>query len=257
MPDLLPRLSELGVDALLSDAEKLTPAKSIAALDEHGQFLEYAATGGSPRPETALAIAEELRSIAGNLGFPDNSTKTAHSKFDAEAARFLAEHQTLGSGESLRNDVWACLATILAPDVAKWRFPKTPNERFKGGVRNVFQRLWQRGVTLDRGEEHADRWRLLSELTEDAMVAIFERTAIASNRRLALATAEAWVNTADHAGKATMEPIMREAIKQIRIRNVIIDLTLLEGAQLETTITDLFTEAGLEHFKVPDRSRTR
>lgn len=154
-------------------------------------------------------------------GFPEVNSSGARSRFDREAAKFLAGYPALRSGESLRDDVWACLATVFLPDVVRWRFEGCPRDRYLGGVRNAFQRLWVRGVVLDRGEGSADRWQLVDHLTEDAMVQIFERSSISGNPVLARGIAEAWLKTRDRVPAGEMESLMRQATKIIRLRNEI------------------------------------
>jgi hypothetical protein len=75
------------------------------------------------------------------------------------------------------------------------------------------------------------------------MVQIFERSAIASSRRLTTAIAEGWMGASIKTGKGTMESIMRKAIKILRIRNEIIDLSYLGDDQLEMTIVTVFESA--------------
>src|SRR5690606_31532772 len=124
------------------------------------------------------AIGERLRQIAAECGFPDNSSQVARTRFDHVATQFLATADDLESGEALRDDVWAYLTVVVAPDVVTWRFSEEADGRFAGGVRNAFQRLWMRGTTLDRSANHPDRWGLVKALSEDALVQIFERPSI-------------------------------------------------------------------------------
>ena len=109
-----------------------------------------------------------------------------------------------------------------------------------GGARNALQRLWMRGVTLDRGEGHAERWALVRGLSEDAMVQIFERASISGEYRLARSIAEAWVSTAANIGRGRMEDVMRRATKYIRVRNQIYDLASLEDDALHSEISRAF-----------------
>lgn len=167
----------------------------------------------------------------------------ARGQFDRVAAIALALEPALRTGEALRDDVWAFLTAVLAPDVVAWRFPDRAAHRYAGGVRNAFQRLWARGTVLDRGEGHADRWGLVEALSEDAMVQIFERASLAGNERLARAIAELWVETAADVGRGAMESVMRRATKLVRIRNEIIDLAILPDANLLEEVRGCFRRA--------------
>lgn len=178
-----------------------------------------------------------------DFGYPDKTSSEARSQFDKRLAVYLAQEVQLRSGEALRDDVWAFLTVFMAPDIVSWRFPERPVHRFAGGVRNAFQRLWMRGVVLDRGVNHEDRWGLVEELSEDAMVQIFERASLSRNAPLARAIAEEWCRTAKRLGRGAMEGVMRRATKLIRIRNEIIDLSFLAHEELEAEVHRCFERA--------------
>jgi hypothetical protein len=113
--------------------------------------VKFAATGGMQITSKQL---EEMRNgiheIAKRNGFSGNDSRVGFSKFDTEAAAWFADQTILASGEALRDDVWSFIGVVLAPDIVYWRFG-TARKRYIGGVRNTFQRLWIRGVALDRG----------------------------------------------------------------------------------------------------------
>jgi len=240
---LLPRLSpaENGPLLALADAGKLTPASAKAHTFDESRGIRWAATGGKLDPAAFWKIADELRMIAKGCGFPGLQSEVARRKFDFEATVALALMPELQSGEALRNDVWACLSLVGAPDVALWRFPAGGTDRLAGGVRNVFQRLWTRGVSLDRGGGAEDRWELVKKLSEDAMVQIFERPSIARDRQLARALAEAWVRAARRFGIPAMEDVMRAAVRRLRIRNVIQGISLMDDARLAAILDGFFS----------------
>lgn len=242
---LLPRLKPIGVDTALARSLQtgVTTSTTLSVLSEYSDVLSFAPSGGYKAGATAIAIGRELKAIAVRAGFPAATSQSAKAEFDQEAAVYLAQISELQSGEALRNDVWAFLTTVIAPELVSWRFPGESRNRFIGGNRNTFQRLWIRGTGLDRGNDHPDRWGLVKALPEDAMVQIFERSAIASSRRLTTAIAEGWMGASIKTGKGTMESIMRKAIKILRIRNEIIDLSYLSDDHLEMTIAKVFESA--------------
>ncbi|MBF6025348.1 hypothetical protein [Lysobacter niastensis] len=239
---LMPRLTSLGVSAVLESAGSVapTPEGAKAILEDGASMRSFAASGGNRAEELAWNVGAALREIAINSGFPGNPSQVARSKFDREAAIYLAAHPDLATGEALRDDVWAYIATIVVPDLVAWRFPDRGQHRFEGGVRNALQRLWSRGTVLDRGEHHVARWGLVQELSEDAAVQIFERASIAGNRPLAVALAECWVRMAGKIGRGNMEDVMRRATKLIRLRNEIVDLAGLPAAELDTLVASSF-----------------
>lgn len=239
---LLPRLTSLGVSSILDSASSgpLTPSKAQAFIAEGASMLSYGASGGSRSDDLANELGNAVREIARRSGFPDNPSQVARSRFDHETAMFLASHSELGSGETLRDDVWSYLATVMVPDIVAWRFPDRASHRFSGGVRNTLQRLWIRGRVLDRGPEHPDRWGLVRALSEDAAVQIFERASIGGNRPLAIAMAEAWVGLAAEIGRNRMEPIMRRATKLVRLRNEVVDIAGLPDEVRTTLVASCF-----------------
>ena len=239
---LLPRINALGVSAILdrADGSVPTPENADDVIQAHSSFVWFAPSGGTASVELAGDISRELREIAKSCGYPSEVGSKDRATFDCEAAIWLGTHDDLRTGEALRDDVWGFLTAALLPQLVAWRFPDLSPKRFSGGVRNAFQRLWMRGSTLDRGEDHPDRWGLVRALSEDAMVQIFERASISSDARLARAVAEAWVVTADTIGTGRMEDIMRRAIKYLRIRNEIIDLGYLEDDALRLTCRTAF-----------------
>lgn len=239
---LLPRLSAFGVSGILESARSapLTPAASRAIFNERPAMLSFAASGGNRSEAQADIIGLKLREIAANDGFPDNPSQIARSKFDHDAAIYLGSLPELSTGEALRDDIWSFIATVVAPDIASWRFPDRATHRFAGGVRNAFQRLWIRGTTLDRGEGHEKRWGLVRALSEDALVQIFERASIAGNRATAMALAEGWLRTAGKIGRGAMEPVMRRATKLLRLRNEVLDVAGLPDNERDALIDECF-----------------
>lgn len=245
---LLPRLKAHGVATILEKLKSETPSPkdSIDRLKEYSALKTSAPSGGTRADSVAVNITAELRRIAQKAGFPTSNTQAARAQFDQDAAIYLGQLEYLQTGEALRDDVWAFMTTVLAPDIVVWRFTDKNRERaarFAGGVRNSFQRLWVRGTILDRGEGHAQRWELLKQLTEDAMVQIFERASIGGNPPLAIAIAEGWLSTTAKVGRGPMEGVMRSATKILRVKNQIIDLGYLTPEELEHVVLNTFDTA--------------
>lgn len=238
MPVLLPRLPD---DA----AEKYLTLYLQSDVDRRYMFnpqslpqeVRFAPTGGSRvLPQQLETIYQRVRSIADGHGFPGTVDKAG---FDVRCAVYLGEEPIFASGESLRDDVWSFVAIIMFPDIVNWRFG-TSRERYFGGIRNAFQRLWMRARALDRGPDHPDRWELLRELTEDALVQITERPTIGGEPRIARHLAEAWVRAARRYGSQHMEALMRNVTKAFRMRNVIRVYTFLDDQELQDEFDGLF-----------------
>jgi hypothetical protein len=241
---LLPRLGALHVDALL---ESLTgpgvPALPTGTSAGFPDNVTFGPVGGRQVTIDELAALEEqLLEAAHNCGYPRARSVEARAQFDAACTPVLATSPILQSGEALRDDVWAFLSCSLVAPLTHWRYGLTAG-RWHGGVRNTFQRIWIRARSLDRGPRHRDRWGLATTLSEDALVAITERTAIAQRTPLAVAIAEGWVRAADMYGRASMEPIMRRAIIALRLKNEVTALAQLEAAELAAAVDLAFARA--------------
>jgi hypothetical protein len=188
-------------------------------------------------------LAERIREEARHLGFPDSSGRQSSSGFDIPVTILLAQEEWLNTGEALRDDTWAYITTMLLPDVVAWRFPSCTPDRFHGGVRNTLQRLWTRGVVLDRGADANGRWELVERIGEDALVQIFERSGLSNSPALARQFAEGYLSWIDNVGQAKMEAIMRDAMKILLLRNKIIDLSTQEESHLHQEVWQAFRSA--------------
>ncbi|WP_198003817.1 hypothetical protein [Thioalkalivibrio sp. ALJ24] len=241
MSFLLPRLPDPACETLvrsfLEQGPERWPGFSPANLPSS---VRFAATGGAPLGRAELTqLRTDLEELARAHGFGGSNAGNSHAAFDANAAAWLAEVEMFSTGEALRDDVWSFVAAVVAPDIVYWRFGAAM-ERYTGGVRNTFQRLWMRGRALDRGPEHPERWQLLAELSEDALVQITERPSIGGDSTLSLAVAEAWMRASKLHGRTSMEDLMRRAILEIRIRNEIRSLSDLPAAELAGFLNEVF-----------------
>lgn len=236
MSKLYPRLAAYDV-AILLDEYRGSGVKSALSHER----ARFGASGGSLVSDSEL---QELRtrmvSAAEKFNFGlDAGSQADRRNFDYSAGIILWDW--IGdSPEALRDDVWSFITTVVLSDIANWRYPGFKNERYQGGVRNVFQRLWMRSRCLDRGPEHGDRWGLVSALSEDALVAITERPAIGADPVLSGAVAEGWVRAAEKFGVSTMEDRMRSAIIRIRVGNLIQLIPFMNEDERITLIDEAF-----------------
>lgn len=243
---LFPRLDPLAVEQCLSKIDDLIADSGRPLVEDRlPAGTGWTAIGGA---QIALTVLGELRRLlvetARTCGFPERGSVTDRARFDALATAVLADFAPLASGEADRDDVWAFLTTVLAPDVVAWRFVNRSPDRFMGGVRNAFQRLWMRANALDRGADATgNRWGLVERLSEDALVQITERPSVGADRRLSRAIAEAWILTAESIGMAKMEDVMRKAIIDLRIRNEIQMLAALDDEPLQKHVEQIFARA--------------
>lgn len=241
MVTLLPRLKSIDAERMLGEflSNGVNAWKGFES-NKLPDEVRFAPTGGSTIAAASLKeLRDDIVEIAKGCGFGNHNGKQELARFDSIASEVLAENSILNSGESLRTETWAFIGVTMAPDIVYWRFG-TSRERYFGGVRNTFQRLWMRGRALDRGRDKSERWDLLHQLTEDALVQITERPSIGGDSFLALAIAEAWVRASNRYGKSRMEPIMRHAILRIRIQNEFRSMSTLSQAELEGVLDTFF-----------------
>lgn len=244
MSMLLPRLpgpsAESMLDRLLDGDTLQWPGFDPTSVPDE---VLYASTGGSRVDQRQLReLRQGLVSVAEEYGFGARDAKATQAKFDAALGAWLIQQPLLRTGETLRDDVWSFIGVVMAPDIVHWRFG-TSRERYLGGVRNTFQRLWMRARVLDRGEGAPDRWGLLDSLTEDALVQITERPSIGADAVLSRALADAWVRASVRVGRGQMEDVMRLAILRMRIRNEIRSLSLLPEHELAGLLDQFFYSA--------------
>ena len=207
----------------------------------------FAPTGGArvSLPEL-LTYRSRLDELAMEAGWP-NDNPAARQRFDRSVAAWLGS-VSFPPGEMLRAETWSWFTIHLVPYLVRWRFPghagmATSIERFAGPIqRNLLGRLWFRGWVLDQGEANPERWSLAQAISEDASVAILERTSLASDHRVARAIAARWLAArADPSHDA--DGLLREAIKGIRVLAVVRDLSVLNDEALTSIIQSAFDAA--------------
>lgn len=265
---LLPRLAGPPAERLLDEFLNTGP-DGWKGFDQRNLpgAVRFAATGGArAAPAQLQSLRESILKAARSCGFGKADERPDHPRFDSEVSAMLAQEKILLSGEALRDDFWTFVGVVLVPDLVRWRFG-IARPRYLGGVRNTFQRMWLRGKALDRGPDHPERWGLLEELTEDALVQITERPSIGADPVLARGIGEAWVRAAGRHGRGSMEDVMRSAILKIRIRSEIRDLVhpgedklaefLDEVFEAEAAIRSAASEKGDDEAKQPEVAPAR
>jgi len=241
---LMPRLDNHGVRRLIGMPDLLQTGSISERMEAAGTSVSYASSGGSRADAADLTeLQEQIVALAKRFGFPNEGRAAGRASFDAECAQRLVEAPIISGGEALRDDVWAFVAACIVPEVVLWRFEDGHADRFHGGLRNTFQRLWLRARSLDRGAGALQRWQLVEALSEDAAVQIVERPSIGADPVLARAIAEAWLATAARIGASRMEDVTRRAVRRIRIDNEITCLGSLGEPELASRLQGYFDEA--------------
>lgn len=198
-------------------------------------------TGGIPVNRDRLqGIRDAVVNMAKDAGYPDVRNT---AEFDVACTRYLCDQASIPEVEAYRDEVWSFLALVLLPDIAVWRFPNRPKERMLGGVRNTFQRLWLRGRLIAVGDDrHEPDWELISELTEDAFVAVIERPRLSASPLLAREFAEGWRRCSSK-HKGNMESVHRIASRNLMASKTVINLEALEHDLLQELINKHFEQA--------------
>jgi hypothetical protein len=172
-------------------------------------------------PEKLASVRAELRDLAGRSGYPHGSKLRDRQNFDTRAAIYLHGGLEAVPGELLRDEVWMYFSCVIAPDIVCWRWRqdgKEPNlDRFLGGERNCFGRLWRRADVL-RDERLSDPWTLVTSLVEDNFTNILERTSIARNRPLAREIARAFLLRRELVKKLDAENPTQAFFRQLAMR---------------------------------------
>uniref|UniRef100_UPI0034E9434C DUF6339 family protein n=1 Tax=unclassified Rhodococcus (in: high G+C Gram-positive bacteria) TaxID=192944 RepID=UPI0034E9434C len=152
-----------------SDVSGLPAASHEAAV--------YVATGGVRVTEDELlGIRNSVLRIAKNYGFPHQSSSSLHADFDLSLARYLHSQLKLVAAEAASGDIWAFFGLVLLPDVADWRFPQRPRDRFLATdiTRHSFGRLWWR-AHLTYNPDSKDHYEDLGLLNESEIDQIYAR----------------------------------------------------------------------------------
>jgi hypothetical protein len=206
----------------------------------------FAPTGGTRVTlQELLGFRAHLDELAVAAGWPGDRL-SGRQRFDREVAIWLGD-LSLPPGEMLRAETWSWFTVHLVPHLVRWRFPgvrgTTSIERFVGPIqRNLLGRLWLRAWVLDQGEASPERWSLARAMSEDAAVAILERTTLASDHRIARAIATRWL-AAKSGDVREVEGLLREAIKRIRVLAVVRNLSVLNDEALAFAVGAAFDEA--------------
>lgn len=228
----------------------------VLPLRQAYQDARFPATGGS---RSTLEDLEEIKTIFVMIGekhgFPSEKPKSFRA-YDADLAVAIGESRFFSGAEALVDDAWEFISVYLLPDLVKWRFGATP-ARYRGGVRNAFQRLWFRAHSFDRGLGSSDRWGLLYSLTEDAFVQIIERPSIAANHSLALALGESWLEASTIYRKGDIENLMRRASLLLLMRNEVFFIASLPGHEIRAHVSQIFADAANDLGVSPMKEGTK
>jgi len=213
----------------------------------------FAPTGGSRVTTRQL---EELRDClmesARARGYPGPSSQAQRAQFDSECARILYQSMGLSPHEAAQDTVWQFVSCVLVPALVVWRWSRQEAEfsrdRFLGGVRNTFGRLWWRAEIL-REPDTETPWDLIERLGEDEMVQIMERSNMMGWAVLSRATAREFLSLVDSQrwhGAETRIPrseLLRELQKRLLRWAAIVAIEMMTPEQIRQRVRVELLEA--------------
>lgn len=240
-----PRLSLRGVKLLTADLPALTAKTWQERREQVKASVTFAASGGGRASDADLdEIHKKLLALAIAHGFPADKGSTK-SEFDKAAAILLFEDQIVPLPEALRDDVWAFLATVLLADVVNWRWGASP-DRYRGGVRNAFQRLWMRADAFRRPGT-LNPWELVQSLTEDANLQILERPGVSASRDVTRVIGETWLEMSRLKPQVPLEAVTRTVMTWLTAAEQVRPLHALTEPDLRTVMRQFFERARARH----------
>ena len=243
MSTLYPRLPLATAEAVASSLAGLSVLDLVSMSETSHESIRFAPTGGNRVSTLQLEeLQKEVRIQAAQHGYPLTISPPQAEQFDLGCAIYLHHQMNLYPAEAAHIEMWAFLATILLPDIVRWRFPgeSTSLDRFIGGDRglrrNTFGRLWWRAYLLSTDSDGADAYHLLMALHEDELVQITERPSIAANPLLAQAVAVAHITTMYDYPHLHRRTLIRDGIKRVRRRMSVICYDLLDHDLLQADV---------------------
>lgn len=248
---LYPRLLHADAASLAREYRELPLPELEARADTGHPHTIFTPTGGTRVGENSLRqLRDGVREIAEGAGYPEPFPKapplSARHQFDFEVARFLHRQMDILPGEAGKDDVWEFVACVLLPEFVRWRFPgnaksdfNTSTDRYLGGDRNTYQRLWWRAELLS--EE--GKYRLLEQLNEDELVQIMERPYLASQRELTRLTARLFAELVNEYPDVDRMDVMRNAQKRLRRLAPLVAFSILDSRHLQAEVKRVLSEA--------------
>lgn len=237
MPEFhLPRLSRFGVTWMVENMDQQVQLDFDARRLAADRWTTTGRLGAREATLTELsALADNLRQVAMSTGL--DQTPDSRRRFDTACTILLSEPGRIPLAEGLRDDVWSWITTVLCPDLVEARFGRV-EERYRGGVRNTFQRLWTRGVALRDPVDALPH--LVGRMSEDANVQVFERPGLSASIRTTRLVAERWRLVQVTHGNTGLEDLTRRAMVGLGVVNQIVSLDALDDTSLEDVIRQQF-----------------
>lgn len=160
------------------------------------------------------------------------------STFDALLYPNILRLLPINLYEASKAEFWSYLTLRVVPDLANWRYKNSKldlnYERHLGMPRNVFRRIWTRAFFSQSSSD------LLPQMGEDQAVAIFERTSVVSNPKIAISSLKALAELR----KITQNnEVYRDALKRVRRLKAIESLDVLTQDEVDAKVLEVFVQS--------------
>lgn len=235
-------------------ALRLAEERAIMPLDELSEVsgvshhsIVYSPTGGNRVEQRHLeSLQASVRDAAGRAGYPHPPNEKKKREFDASSGELLHTSMNISPAEAAQAGVWDFMSCVMLPEIVRWRFPGaesgTSLERFLGGVRNTFQRVWWRACIL-RIPDGDRPYELLRQMGEDEVVQIMERPNLAGSPRLARQVSMTFLHIVKTRRDADRMRLMREAQKRLMRLSPFISFDAIDEQILREILEQVFQDA--------------
>jgi len=246
---LFPHLPGTAAEKLIAERCAMTLEQQIASSDPKCRSVEFTPTGGERVHDDELVeLRSAMVSIATELGFPAAPSLRQAALFDTRCALLLREKVQISASEAASHGVWTFMSCMLAPDLVCWRFLResdsTLPERFAGGRRNTFRRLWWRAYYLGHGASQTATpvAELLDALGEDELVQLAERPRLAGIKGLSVAVGEQLLRAARRYPDLTRRTLIRQAQKRLLRLTVFVAFEALDPEDITKIVSHVFDQ---------------
>ena len=195
------------------------------------------------------ALRSRILAIASENGYPSRGTDKQKITFDHQVAIALFETLEISISTASNNYVWQFMTCILMPDIARWRFMQvetgkiTSGERFRGGGRNVFKRLWWRACLFRNEHKKDDPWDLLKSLGEEESVQFMERPTLAGHLGLLTTSIQRYLEFIRKNDRINKQDLLRDLQKRIRRLTPLIEFEALTREEIAVILDDQLAKA--------------
>ena len=240
-----PRLTNSVAISLIGDFSRFNDPSELtqfAATRHEMQYHDPLATLLVEESELS-EVRKKIVALANELGFPEQLGRQAVRSFDQPAADILYNSIDLVPAEAANGEIWNFLTLALLPDIAAWRYPnvdaKYDFERWLGGDRNVFRKLWWRQATLGK--------TLNEKIGEDEAVGVMERPSLSANPINARAIISAFDEVYKHHTQLARSEVMRLAALHVRRLVPLIDFDFYEEDELRELLIPVIENSCVEY----------